>query len=136
MTKIILKPAPVIAPRGNQAGVFFDITQTINTDATGVKTINDLHAVVQLEAPDPSGKNYQVKKTYNLLGRGFAAFSKDFESWMGRPLTQDEIEGFDPDALIKGKRVVCAIAHRKDGKEIVPVIKAFLPATTDLVNKS
>ena len=134
--KIILKRAPAIASRGKQSGVFFDITQTNKVDATGVEISNDLNVIVKLDAKDPSGKHYQVTKTYNILGRGFAAFSKDFESWKSRPLTEDEIEGFDPDVLIKGRKVVCAIEHRKDGKDTVAVIKAFLPADTDEVNKN
>ena len=127
MKKIILKPAPNIAPRGEQSGVFHDITQSIVTDANEAQTANNLSLVVQLDATDPMGKNYQVQKKYNLLGRGFASFSKDFESWKGRPLTEDEIEGFDADVLLKGKKVVCIIKHRIDGKDTVPMVKAFLP---------
>lgn len=136
MNKIILKPAPAIAPRGNQPGVFFAIKQDIATDAVGNQIQNDLGVIVQLEAGDAAGKPHQVQKKYNLLGRGFAAFAKDFESWKGRPLTLEETEGFDADVLLKGERVVCTINHRKDGKEAVPVIKAFLPAKLNHVNNN
>ena len=124
MSKIILKKAPAIAPRGNQPAVFTIAKQETGTNAKGVE-YNDITVNVQLEAKDASGQPYQVSKTYHLAGRGFSAFCEDFESWSGRALTQDEIEGFDPDVLIKGQKVVVEIAHRENGKVVIPVIKGF-----------
>ena len=128
MAKIILRPAPAIAPRGPQSGTFIGARQEAGTDAVGVE-LNRVIADVQLEAQDAKKQPYVVSKTYNLVGHGFSAFCEDFKSWAGRSLTQDEIEGFDPDVLIKGQKVIAKIDHRKDGKNLVAVIKGFAPAT-------
>ena len=124
---IILKPAPAIAPRGKQVGAFVDTKQEIGTDPKG-EAYNHVIVVVQLRTTDKGGKPYQIEKIYNVLGRGIAAFSDDFKAWNQRELTQDEVEGFDPDTLIKGQKVVVEIGHRKVGKDIVANITGFHPA--------
>ncbi len=125
--KIILKSAPAIAPRGKQAGVFIEARQESGKDQYDA-AYNRLVAAVQLDATDKTGSSFKVEKSYNLLGRGVSGFSDDFRSWSRRALTQDEIEGFDPDVLIKGQKVVVEITHRKIGKEMVAYITGFHPA--------
>jgi len=125
--KIVLKSPPAIAPRGCQRGVFTAAKQETGADALGTE-FNRVTVVVQLEALDARKKPYEISKVYNLAGRGFSAFCEDFKAWSGRALTQDEVEGFDPDVLIKGQQVIAKIDHRKNGKELVAVIKGFAPA--------
>jgi hypothetical protein len=125
--KIILKSAPAIAPRGKQVGTFIEARQEAGKDQYDA-AYNRLVAAVQLDAKDKTGSPFKVEKSYNLLGRGVSGFSDDFRSWSRRALTQDEIEGFDPDVLIKGQKVVVEIAHRKVGKEMVAYIAGFHPA--------
>ena len=122
--KIILKPSPAIAPRGKQVGTFLEARQEVGKDAYEAD-FNRVVVVVQLDAKDKAGASFKIEKSYNLLGRGVSGFSDDFRSWSRRQLTQDEVEGFDPDALIKGKRVVAEINHRKSGKEMTAYIAGF-----------
>ena len=125
--KIILKSAPAIAPRGKQAGTFIEARQESGKDQYDT-AFNRLVAVVQLDAKDKNDSPFKIEKSYNLLGRGVSGFADDFKSWKRRALTQDEIEGFDPDVLIKGQKVVVEIVHRKVGKEIAANIGGFFPA--------
>jgi hypothetical protein len=126
---IVLKSAPAIAPRGKQPGVFIDTKQTTGTDSFGV-AYNNVTVCVDLHAKDKRGNPYRIEKAYNLLGRGFSAFAKDFQSWNLRKLTQDEVEAFNPEDLMKGKPVVVEVAHRKVGTDVVAHIAAFHPAST------
>ena len=125
--KIILKSAPAIAPRGKQVGTFIEARQESGKDSYDA-AFNRVVVVVQLDAKDKTNAPFKVEKAYNLLGRGVTGFSEDFRAWNRRQLTQDEVEGFDPDALIKGKRVVAEINHRKTGKEMTAYIAGFHPA--------
>jgi len=125
--KIILKSAPAIAPRGKQAGTFIEARQESGKDQYDA-AFNRVVVVVQLDAKDKTNAPFRVEKAYNLLGRGVSGFSDDFRSWNRRLLSQDEVEGFDPDALIKNKRVSVEINHRKFGKDTVAYIAAFHPA--------
>ena len=125
--KIILKPSPAIAPRGKQAGTFIEARQESGKDQYDA-AFNRVVVVVQLDSKDKSNTPFKIEKSYNLLGRGVSGFSDDFRSWNRRQLTQDEVEGFDPDALIKNKRVIVEVNHRKSGKDLTAYIAAFHPA--------
>lgn len=129
---IILKKAPAITPRGKHRGRFVEAKQAIGEDKFGVEH-NNLIVSVELEDKDKSGKPYRIEKQYNLLGRGVSAFATDFKSWNRRAMTEEEIEGFNPDDLIKDKQVTVEIAHRGGGQNKVAYIKEFLPAELDEV---
>lgn len=123
---IALRKKPAIAPRGNNHGRFGKIKLETVPDSEG-RHREELVVPVELEAKDPQGNPYRIEKRYNLSGRGLATFQDDFKSWAGRCLSDEEIEQFDPDALMANQPVVIPTRHRKEGKSFVPVIDAFLP---------
>jgi hypothetical protein len=127
--KLILRKLPTVAPRGKQKGVYAEVIVNTGKNKLG-QPYNDLIVAADLEQKDPLGKPYRIEKKYNLEGRarGLAAFQADFESAQGRSLTDEELDAFDPDTLLKGKPVIVEIKHRKEGKKIVAYIDGFFPA--------
>jgi len=122
-----LRKMPAIAPRGQNRGIFASINVEPGQDATG-NECQVLKVEVELEIKHPQGVPYTVTKQYNLESRGLASFQKDFASWSGRELTDEELDQFDADKWMKNKSVLVEIKHRKEGKNSIPVIKSFLPA--------
>lgn len=126
MNKIVIKRMPVVAPRGIHLARFIGaepVTQTASGDPC-----NLLVTTLELfETKDNTGKPFQVFETYNLDGRGATAFSQDYTSWAGAALTPEELNDFDTDSLLLNKLVKVEITHRKEGKELVPVIANYLP---------
>src|SRR5262245_13584014 len=124
--KIQLRKMPAIAPRGKNRGIFSGVTDQPAKNASGKECI-ELKVVVDLDAKGPDGKPFQVEKRYNLSGHGLRFFQDDFASWAGRHLTDEELDQFDPDVLMKGKPVVVDTDHKREGKKLVSIVQKFLP---------
>ncbi len=121
---IQLRKMPAVPPRGLNLGRFLEIKEEPGKNSSG-EEIRNLKVLVELEAKNPQGQPYQLAKTYNLSGRGLAAFQKDIRSWYGRSLTDAELDGFDP-GPVTNQPVMVQTDYRKDGKELISIIKAFL----------
>ena len=124
---IQLRKMPDVAPRGQQSGFFSAIQAESGKDALG-QDCNYLKVVVDLATKDAKGQSYRVEKKYNLSGRGVTAFQDDYKSWSGLSLTDEELDSFNSDVLMKDKPVTVEIKHRKEGKKLIPAIENFLPA--------
>lgn len=122
-----LRKMPAIAPQGQNRGIFASISVEPGDNATGNEG-QLLKVEVELAVKNAQGVPYAVTKQYNLESRGLASFQKDFNSWSERKLTDEELNQFDADKLMKNKSVLVEIKHKKDGKNSIPVIKSFLPA--------
>jgi hypothetical protein len=126
MSKLLIKKMPVVAPRGIHSARF--VGAEIVTQNNAGKSCNLLVPTLELfETKDGAGNPFKISDTYNLGGRGAAAFSEDYASWSGIALTPEELNDFDTDSLLLNKLVKVEIGHRKDGKELVPVIVQYLP---------
>ena len=125
MSKLTIKKMPVVAPRGIHSARFVG-AETVDKNVTG-ESCNALVVTVELfDTKDNFGKPYRVSDSYNLKGRGAAAFSEDYASWSGVTLTPEELDDFDADSLLLNKLAKVQIDHRKVGKEFVPVIAKYL----------
>jgi hypothetical protein len=123
-----LRKMPIVAPRGEQRGQFISVVCGDLEILKDDKKRQLVTVFVQLEATDKNKNPFVVTKVYNVKGRGDTAFEDDYKSWSGEELTPEQMDDFDP-SIIVGKPVVVQITHRKEGKELVPVIEKFLPAT-------
>ena len=115
-----------VPPSGKQLGTFVNVESVSGKDEDGHE-FNHLVVRVELDATDKVGKKYQLEKRFNLDGRGLAAFRNAYKSWSGRKLKDQELAAFDADALMKGQRVTVVIKPKKEGKDYIAVIDAFLP---------
>lgn len=91
------------APAGVHAAVCCDVVDLGVLEVTfGGKTKKQhkVRIVWQIEEVMEDNKPYLVGKRYTLSLHEKAALRKDLESWRGRPFTQEELQGFDLEALI------------------------------------
>jgi len=132
---IQLRKKPDVAPEGENQGHFYSITvlpQTIkNAGKKTEKTETNLEVVVELDATDSKKQPYRVSKTYNIEGRGVTAFQTDVDSWRGKPLTEAELDRFEPQVMLN-QPVTVTISRAGEGKLLHPVITAFGPAKPKL----
>lgn len=73
---------------------------------------------------------FTIGKFYTASLNEKANLRKDLESWRGRPFTEDELDGFDPENIL-GVPAMINVSHNKAGKaQITAVIKP--PAGTNV----
>jgi hypothetical protein len=120
-----------IAPSGKQLGTTIDLLRDTGTDEEGNER-DDLVLSGELDAADKTGRHYRLVKRYKLgpNSRGLATFRTDYQSWSGRKLRDQDLVAFDADTLVKNKRAVFVVKHKKDGKELVAVLDTLLPVPT------
>jgi hypothetical protein len=127
MAKILIKRMSNIPDWGTYLARF--VGADIVTKTPAGDPCNYLVVTVELiEAKDRAGNPFNVSKTYNLSGRGVSSFSNDYKKWSGQELSGEQLESFDPDALLLNKEVKVAIILRKEGLITIPVIDSFKPA--------
>ncbi len=119
------KSRPEIAPKGFQEATY---VSAINETPENGDAFNRVVKSVKLDAPNSKGNHWVLVKTYNLLGRGAAAFVEDYNAWSGADLTEDDLYGSFNGEKDKGKAMVVEVEHRKFGTEWAAYIKAFHPA--------
>jgi len=61
------------------------------------------------------GKYFLVNKRYTLSLHEKAALRKDLEAWRGRPFTNEELEGWDVEAVIGVPAMLSVIHNAQDG---------------------
>jgi hypothetical protein len=127
-TVFAFKKRPVIAPKGLQKGKFIS---AINQEGVeNGESINRVVVTIELENKHPNGNHFVLTKNYNILpsGRGFSAFTEDFNAWTGAGLTEDDLyTERDYTTEFGGSPLVVQVGRRKDGKEWLAVIEAFHP---------
>lgn len=124
-----IRKKPTIAPCGQNQGRIAAIQMEGDVTSEG-KDERILRIIVDLYTVDSKDSPYRVEKIYKLGGRGIKAFCEDFKSVKGRAITDDELDAFNPEELMKDQNVTVEIKHRKDGKKIVPAIDKFLPVSS------
>ncbi len=126
------KTRPAIAPTGLQKGT---LVSALNEEGVeDGEEVNRVVKTVKLEATDPKGNHFVLTKNYNIKpnGRGFAAFTTDFNAWSGAELTEDDLYvEHDYTAEFGGQPLVVEVGHRKVGKEWEAYIISFHPVGTE-----
>lgn len=121
------------APAGPHAAVCVDV---VDMGVLAVKwggqekQQHKIRLVWQIDEDRDDGKPHLVSRRYTLSLHEKAGLRKDLESWRGRPFTDDELEGFDVEALL-GVPVLLNITHTsKDGNTYANVASLMkLPKT-------
>jgi hypothetical protein len=124
-TQFAFKNRPEIAPKGWQSG---NLIGVVNEVPEFGEDFNRAIKSVKLEATDVRGEHFVLSKTYNLHGRGAAAFLEDYNAWAETKMTDDDLhESFDGEKDA-GKPLVVEVGHRKVGKDWEAYIIGFHPA--------
>ena len=124
-TVFTFKTRPEIAPKDLQKATYFG---AVNETPDVGDAFNRIVMTAKLEALDSKGNPFVLTKTYNLLGRGAAAFVEDYNAWSGTGLAEDDFFGNFDGEKDKGKSLVVEVGHRKIGNEWEAFIKSFHPA--------
>lgn len=112
----------VPAPSGTQVGVCVDVIDNglirndkfKNEDGTD-KWQHKITIVWESSEKMESGKPFLVQKRYTLSLGEKATLRADLESWRGKPFTQDELDGFDVEAVI-GVSALLNVVHKAGSK--------------------
>jgi len=125
------KTRPAIAPTGLQKGTLVSALNEVGVE--NGKEVNRVAKTVKLEAADGKGNHFVLTKNYNVMpsGRGFTAFTTDFNGWSGAGLTEDDLYvERDYTSEFGGQQLVVEVGHRKVGKDWQAYIIGFHPANT------
>jgi hypothetical protein len=120
-------------PAGIHVGVVCDaIDNGLVTQDFGGK-VKQVHKVTlrwQVDEINPqNGKRFDVQKRYTFSLNEKATLRKDIEALRGRPLTKDELAGYDLEALIGvcGQLVVVHQPSRKDPSRMFANVQTLMP---------
>lgn len=112
---IVAKAGATFAPcpAGSHIGICCDVVDLglVKTVYGGkTKTQPKIRVVWQTGEYQESGKPFYVSKRYTLSLHEKAALRKDLETWRGRPFTNEELEGWDVEAVL-GAAAMLAVTH-------------------------
>lgn len=94
------------------------------------KMTHKINIVWQIDETRDDGKPFTVRKRYTLSLHEKAALRKDLESWRGRAFTEQELQGFDLENLLKVPALLNIIHNQKDGSTFANVASIMrLPKT-------
>lgn len=106
------------APAGAHPAVCVDVVDLGVMETTfGGKTTkgHKVNVVWQIDERNSYGKYFQVRRRYTLSLHKKASLRKDLESWRGRPFTDEELRGFDLEALIGIPCLLSVVQETSDG---------------------
>jgi len=117
------------APAGAHAAVCVDVVDLGPLEVTyggKTKSQHKIRLVWQIAEMAPNGKPFTVQQRYTLSLHEKAALRKDLESWRGRQFTQEELSGFDVEAVI-GKPCFLNITHNVTQEATYANVAAIMP---------
>jgi hypothetical protein len=93
------------------------------------KQIDRIGVPVSLAAKDPSGKNYELHREYNMAenGRGLNSLREDYHAWSGIELTKVDVLLIDYNEVMKGNQVTVDVDYQVEASKVIAYIKAFHP---------
>jgi hypothetical protein len=112
-------PSFTPAPAGTHAAVCVDVVDlgVVETNWQGKVTRKHKVSIVwQIDEDRDDGKPFAVRKRYTLSLHEKAALRKDLESWRGRAFTEEELQGFDLENLLRIGCLLNIIHASKDGQ--------------------
>jgi hypothetical protein len=86
---------------------------------------------VRLDLKDSTGKPFIAYRKYNYAetGKGRSSIVRDYQDWIGKQLTLNELWAFDPKKFTMGRKVVVELEVRRRGSHFEFWIKSFHPRT-------
>lgn len=107
------------APEGTHQGVCVDVIDVglkPNPFREGTQQ-HKIDIAWQIDEHREDGKRFVVYKRYTLSLNEKANLRHDLESWRGKPFTEDELRGFDVEAVI-GANALINIQHKPSTKNL------------------
>lgn len=90
-----------------------------------VKTQHKVRIVWQTGEKRDDGKFFTVSQRYTLSLHEKASLRKDLEAWRGRPFTEDELHGFDVEAVI-GIPCLLSVIHTAKSGSVYANVNALM----------
>jgi hypothetical protein len=116
-----------LAPAGLHTAVCVDVHDLGMVDTPWGKK-HRVAIIWQLgDGTDPSGKPYEVRKSYGLSLGSKAALRADLETWRGKPFTSEQLLGWDVEQVITAQCQVM-ITHVDKGEKTYANVTAVVPA--------
>ena len=117
-------------PAGTHIAVCIDVVDLgliKTTYKTSVKTQHKVNIVWEIDEKRDDGQPFRPRKRYTLSLHEKASLRKDLESWRGRAFTEDELRGFDLEALI-GVPSMISVVHAAVAGQIYANVTAIMKA--------
>lgn len=119
------------APAGVHLGVCCDVIDLgmVTTVWEGKeRTSRKVVIVWQIgEVNAETGKRYTVSKRYTASLHEKSGLRRDLQSWRGRPFTQDELKGFDLEAVLRQDAMLNVVHNEKGGSTYANVEAVMRP---------
>lgn len=104
------------APAGVHQAVCVDVIDLGMVMSTFYKKeSHKCYIVWEIDEQMPDGKRFTVRRRYTVSLNSKAALRKDLESWRGRTFTEDELKGFDVEAVLGANCNVNVVQEKRDG---------------------
>jgi hypothetical protein len=116
------------APAGVHQAVCVDVVDLGIIEVTWqgkTKKQHKVKVVWQINEARDDGKPFLVQKRYTASLHEKAGLRKDLESWRGRAFTEDELRGFDLEALL-GANCLVNVMHAERGGETYANVAAVM----------
>jgi hypothetical protein len=109
----------VLCPAGSHLAVCVDVVDLGMVETTWEgqkKSQHKVRLVWQIAERTADDKPFQAQRRYTLSLDDRAALRKDLESWRGRPFSEQELLGFDLEALVGIGCMISVVHQSRDGK--------------------
>jgi len=129
-----------VCPAGSYSAVCCDIVDMglVETNYSGkVKKQHKVRVIWQVDEKKSSGERFQVSKRYTLSLHEKAALRKDLESWRGVPFSEEQLGGWDIEAVLNAPCMVSIVQNAANGSvyanvtAIMRLPKGMTPLTVD-----
>lgn len=107
-----------ICPAGSYSAVCCDIVDLglVESNYSGkVKKQHKVRVAWQVDEKKSSGERFQVSKRYTLSLHEKAALRKDLESWRGVPFSEEQLSGWDIEAVLNVPCMVSIVQNAANG---------------------
>jgi hypothetical protein len=108
----------VPCPSGSHLAVCIDVVDLglIATNFGGkTKTQHKVKIVWQVDEKREDGTPFHASKRYTLSLHEKASLRKDLESWRGRQFTEDELDGWDVENVLRAPAMISVVHEAKNG---------------------
>lgn len=116
------------APEGQHAAVCVDIIDLGMVETTWQgkqKKSHKCRVVFEIDERTPEGQRFTVREQFTASLNEKAALRKFMESWRGRPFTEDELKGFDLEALWSAPALI-QVVHKARGEKTYANISSIM----------
>ena len=107
-----------VCPAGSYSAVCCDIVDLGLVEITysgRVRKQHKVRVIWQVDEKNSGGNRFQVSKRYTLSLHEKAALRKDLESWRGVPFSEEQLSGWDIEAVLNIPCMVSIVQNAANG---------------------